>query len=167
LCKEETAAVPRQSKHRLLHRTTASAGHWASEGGKILQTRKAYGTFKSVNDLQAIRGIGPKKLEKMRKYLIVGKPPQNKKASTEATQGTKTPAAKDSPGKPEPPPKQYHQQQAKTKNSRILAQSPRTVAGSAVFTGFPVTAPAESLRPKGSNYKSWWVGFGVVKSRGT
>jgi len=31
--------------------------------------RKSYGAFKSVNDLMAIRGIGPKRLEKMRKYL--------------------------------------------------------------------------------------------------
>jgi competence ComEA-like helix-hairpin-helix protein len=41
--------------------------------GKILQMRKAYGPFKSVDDLRAIRGIGPKRLEKMRKYLTVGK----------------------------------------------------------------------------------------------
>lgn len=40
---------------------------------KILQMRKSYGAFKSVNDLEAIRGIGPKRLEKMRKYLTVGK----------------------------------------------------------------------------------------------
>ncbi len=40
---------------------------------KILQMRKAYGPFKSVDDLRAIRGIGPKRLEKMRKYLTVGK----------------------------------------------------------------------------------------------
>jgi comEA protein len=32
---------------------------------KILQARKSYGRFKSVNDLQAIRGIGPKKLERI------------------------------------------------------------------------------------------------------
>src|SRR5258708_5065569 len=42
--------------------------------GKILQMRKSYGAFKSVDDLLAIRGIGPKRLEKMRKYLTVGKP---------------------------------------------------------------------------------------------
>ena len=42
---------------------------------KILQARKSYGKFKSVNDLEAIRGIGPKRLEKMRKYLTVGGPP--------------------------------------------------------------------------------------------
>lgn len=40
---------------------------------KILQMRKAYGPFKSVDDLLAIKGIGHKRLEKMRKYLTVGK----------------------------------------------------------------------------------------------
>src|SRR5713101_624536 len=41
---------------------------------KILQMRKSYGAFKSVDDLLAIRGLGAKRLEKMRKYLTVGKP---------------------------------------------------------------------------------------------
>jgi competence ComEA-like helix-hairpin-helix protein len=41
---------------------------------KILQMRKSYGAFKSVDDLMAIRGLGPKRLDKMRKYLTVGKP---------------------------------------------------------------------------------------------
>lgn len=40
---------------------------------KILQMRKSYGLFKSVDDLLAIRGLGEKRLEKMRKYLTVGK----------------------------------------------------------------------------------------------
>lgn len=44
-----------------------------STAEKILQMRKSYGAFKSVNDLAAIRGIGPKRLEKMRKFLTVGK----------------------------------------------------------------------------------------------
>jgi competence ComEA-like helix-hairpin-helix protein len=39
---------------------------------KILQMRKSYGPFKSVDDLLAIRGIGKKHLDKMRKYLIAG-----------------------------------------------------------------------------------------------
>lgn len=39
---------------------------------KIVQMRKSYGAFKSVDDLLAIRGIGKKRLEKMRKYLTVG-----------------------------------------------------------------------------------------------
>ena len=55
---------------------------------KILQVRKSYGAFKSVDDLLAIRGLGPKWLEKMRKYLIVGKP-----AAAKPT----TPSAKSTP----------------------------------------------------------------------
>jgi comEA protein len=40
---------------------------------KILKMRKSYGAFKSVDNLLAIRGRGPKRLEKMRKYLTLGK----------------------------------------------------------------------------------------------
>ena len=40
---------------------------------KILQMRKSYGAFKSVDDLLAIKGLGKKRLEKMRKYLTVSK----------------------------------------------------------------------------------------------
>ena len=38
---------------------------------KILRMRKSYGPFKSVDDLLAIRGLGQKRLDKMRKYLTV------------------------------------------------------------------------------------------------
>jgi competence protein ComEA len=51
---------------------------------KILQARKSYGAFKSVDDLQAIKGIGAKRLDKMRKYLTVGKAAQSAKASAQA-----------------------------------------------------------------------------------
>jgi len=40
---------------------------------KILQMRKSYGAFKSVDDLLAIKGLGKKRLDKMRKYLTVSK----------------------------------------------------------------------------------------------
>ena len=40
---------------------------------KILQMRKSYGVFKSVDDLLSIKGLGKKRLEKMRKYLTVSK----------------------------------------------------------------------------------------------
>jgi competence ComEA-like helix-hairpin-helix protein len=50
---------------------------------KILQMRKSYGAFKSVDDLLAIKGIGPKRLAKMRKYLVAGKSaPSNKAQAT-------------------------------------------------------------------------------------
>ncbi len=41
---------------------------------KILQMRKSYGSFKSVDDLLSIKGIGKKRLEKMRRYLTVSRP---------------------------------------------------------------------------------------------
>jgi competence protein ComEA len=33
-----------------------------SSAGKILQMRKSYGAFKSVDDLRAIKGIGPERM---------------------------------------------------------------------------------------------------------
>jgi competence ComEA-like helix-hairpin-helix protein len=72
-----------------------------STANKILEMRKSYGAFKSVDDLLAIKGIGPKRLEKMRKYLTVGKSPQSKKASTSAqTAPAKSPPAKTAAAKP-------------------------------------------------------------------
>ena len=59
--------------------------------GKILQMRKAYGPFKSVDDLRAIKGIGPKRLEKMRKYLRVGKPASSKSTNPHAGAATVQP----------------------------------------------------------------------------
>jgi competence protein ComEA len=47
---------------------------------KILKMRKSYGPFKSVDDLLAIRGLGQKRLDKMRKYLTVGKSTASKAA---------------------------------------------------------------------------------------
>lgn len=47
---------------------------------KILQMRKSYGAFKSVDDLVSIKGLGKKRLEKMRKYLTVGKVSAGKQA---------------------------------------------------------------------------------------
>jgi competence ComEA-like helix-hairpin-helix protein len=49
---------------------------------KILLMRKSYGAFKSVDDLLAIRGIGKKRLDKMRKYLVAGRPASGVKPSS-------------------------------------------------------------------------------------
>jgi competence ComEA-like helix-hairpin-helix protein len=78
-----------------------------STAEKILQMRKSYGAFKSVNDLMAIRGLGPKRLEKMRKYLTVGKsavPAQNTPQSASAKTKPHTPT-KSAPSKSAAPPK--------------------------------------------------------------
>lgn len=55
---------------------------------KILLMRKSYGSFKSVDDLLAIKGLGKKRLEKMRKYLTVSKPAPAKAAASRS--GTKS-----------------------------------------------------------------------------
>jgi competence ComEA-like helix-hairpin-helix protein len=62
---------------------------------KILQMRKSYGPFKSVDDLLSVRGIGPKRLEKMRKYLVAGHAAVGRKSggATSASSGTAKPAA--------------------------------------------------------------------------
>src|ERR1700676_3433814 len=61
---------------------------------KILQMRKSYGAFKSVDDLLAVRGIGKKRLEKMRKYLTVSKAAAGKAAiSNQPPRNTPPPAA--------------------------------------------------------------------------
>src|SRR5947208_15794506 len=70
---------------------------------KILQMRKSYGTFKSVDDLLAIRGIGKKRLEKMRKYLTVAKSASaNKPAACPGCPKPSLAQAKASPQKADP-----------------------------------------------------------------
>ena len=59
---------------------------------KILQMRKSYGAFKSVDDLLSIKGFGKKRLEKMRKYLTVGKVAPSKPAKSPASPAAETEA---------------------------------------------------------------------------
>lgn len=66
---------------------------------KILQMRKNYGAFKSVDDLLAIKGIGAKRLEKMRKYLTIGKTSSSTKPATLTKPAAPQPKA-DPPGPP-------------------------------------------------------------------
>jgi len=65
-----------------------------STADKILQMRKSYGAYKSVDDLLAIKGIGQKRLDKMRKYLTVGKAAPVKAAATKPAAPPKPPPTK-------------------------------------------------------------------------
>jgi competence ComEA-like helix-hairpin-helix protein len=47
---------------------------------RVLKMRKVHGPFKSVNELRAIKGIGPRRLAKMKPYLTVGDAPDRKSA---------------------------------------------------------------------------------------
>jgi competence protein ComEA len=96
-CADAVLAKKKPPAHPVNLNTAASKelqlvpGIGPSTADKILQMRKSYGAFKSVDDLLAIKGIGPKRLEKMRKYLTVGKAAQTKKSATDA-QSAKAPA---------------------------------------------------------------------------
>jgi competence ComEA-like helix-hairpin-helix protein len=48
-------------------------GTGPATANKILLMRKSYAPFKSVDDLLAIRSIGKKRLDKIRKSLVAGK----------------------------------------------------------------------------------------------
>jgi len=60
---------------------------------KILKMRKSYGPFKSVDDLLAIRGLGQKRLDKMRKYLTVGRPKPKTDPTTQKPEVEKSSAS--------------------------------------------------------------------------
>jgi hypothetical protein len=96
LRKEKAAGAPRQSEYRYFPRIAAGAGNRAVHGSEDLAgAQVSYGSFKSVDALQAIKGTGSKRLEKMRKYLTLGKPaPSNK---TQKSTATKPPPASQSP----------------------------------------------------------------------
>jgi len=118
LCCAATVLAKRKPPTHPINLNSASAaelqqvpGIGPSTADKILEMRKSYGAFKSVDDLLAIKGIGAKRLEKMRKYLTVAKTPQNKKAPTGAQTAPAQPksppaktAAANPPTKSNPPP---------------------------------------------------------------
>ncbi len=70
---------------------------------KILLMRKSYGAFKSVDDLLAIRGIGKKRLDKMRKYLSVGRPATGPRPSVGKPAAVDRPANSNGRARPVPP----------------------------------------------------------------
>jgi comEA protein len=77
-----------------------------STAQKILDTRKSYGAFKSVDDLLSIKGIGQKRLDKMRKYLTVETTHAEHHTTPPTTSATQpaTPPTKSPPKQPATPP---------------------------------------------------------------
>jgi hypothetical protein len=72
---EETAGPSDQHQFRQFRTAAAGPGNRAGDRRKNPADAQVVWRFKSVDDLLAIRGIGPKRLEKMRKYLVAGKSP--------------------------------------------------------------------------------------------
>ena len=128
---------------------------------KILQMRKSYGPFKSVDDLLAIRGLGAKRLEKMRKYLTAGKP--NSKNAAPATGCSGRAKPKVPPGK------------SPIKTSAQPASS-QTAGGSRRATTLDAEGKSRFLASLGMtdgsgscvlDHKVWCVGLGWSMRRGT
>ena len=44
---------------------------------RIMDYRRAHGPYKKIADLRKVSGIGPKKLEKMKPYLIISAEPED------------------------------------------------------------------------------------------
>src|SRR3977135_513197 len=85
--KKKTPATPVDLNTATSEELQQVPGIGPATAEKILQMRKSYGAFKSVDDLLAIRGLGAKRLEKMRKYLPVGKPAPKSNALPTPTPG--------------------------------------------------------------------------------
>jgi len=68
-----------------------------STADKILKMHKSYGQFKSVDDLRAIKGIGPKRMEEMRNYVTVGKSVAPKEAASSGATPSAPPSTAKSP----------------------------------------------------------------------
>src|SRR5271165_2694132 len=103
LCLPVSAFAKKKPPAHPINLNTASAaelqevpGIGPSTAQKILDTRKSYGSFKSVDDLLSIKGIGQKRLDKMRKYLTASKPPAktHSNPAQSASANPKTPATK-------------------------------------------------------------------------
>jgi competence protein ComEA len=110
LCFADAVLAKKKPPAHPVNLNTASAAELQQVPGigpatadKILEMRKSYGAFKSVDDLLAIKGIGAKRLDKMRKYLTVGQAAPAKKPTT-STQAVPA-AAKSPPAKNTPPAK--------------------------------------------------------------
>ena len=73
-----------------------------STADKILKMRRSHGQFKSVDDLRAIKGLGPERLETMRKYVTVGKSLAPKKPASSGATSLAPPSTAKSPPRASP-----------------------------------------------------------------
>jgi hypothetical protein len=73
-CRQQKTAVDSRQPEYGDGARAATSSLSLSTADKILKISKSYGPFKGVDDLRAIKGIGPKRMEKMRRYVTVGKP---------------------------------------------------------------------------------------------
>src|ERR1700756_4981535 len=102
-------ALVSQANKKPVNLNTATAlelqqvpGIGPSTADKILKMRRSYGQFKSVDDLRAIKGLGPERLETMRKYVTVGKSLAPKKPASSGATSLAPPSTAKSPPRASP-----------------------------------------------------------------
>ena len=81
------AAAPVNINTANLDELVALSGIGPAKAQAILDYRKAHGPFKSVDDLKNVKGIGAKRLEKLRSEITVG--PVSPKVAAAGVAGAK------------------------------------------------------------------------------
>jgi len=88
-CGVAFAAAPVNINTANLDELVALSGIGPAKAQAILDYRKAHGPFKSVDDLKNVKGIGAKRLEKLRSEITVGNVPPKVAAAGAAATATK------------------------------------------------------------------------------
>jgi len=79
---ENSSWRPARSEYGHRRPTRAGARIGASSAKAIVQFREKRGPFERVEDLLAIRGISPRKLEQIRPYVNISKPAPRRPSSS-------------------------------------------------------------------------------------
>jgi len=93
----KTAAAAGESEYRECTGVAASSRHRAVSRGQNRENAQVVRPVQKRHDFRAIKGIGPRRMEKMRKYVTVGKSVAPKNATSSRTASSAPPPTVKSP----------------------------------------------------------------------
>jgi type II secretory pathway component PulK len=94
---QKVTTASRESEYGNGVGTSGSAGNWAVDGGQNSENAQVVRALKSVDDLRAIKGIGPERIKKMRRYITVGSVAPKKPTSSGTAPSTARPSSHSPP----------------------------------------------------------------------